>query len=75
MTESLTTLSQMCSSYSILYVEDDSNTQEEVARTLRRIFKEVYLASNGVDGLELFKKQTPDIVITDIQMPKKNGSV
>ena len=73
MTESLTTLSQMCSSYSILYVEDDSNTQEEVARTLRRIFKEVYLASNGVDGLELFKKQTPDIVITDIQMPKKNG--
>lgn len=73
MTESLTTLSQMCSSYSILYAEDDSNTQEEVARTLRRIFKEVYLASNGADGLELFKKHPIDIVITDIQMPKKNG--
>ncbi len=73
MTESLTTLSQLCGTYTILYAEDDSNTQEEVARTLRRIFKEVYLAHDGAHGLELFKKHSPNIVITDIQMPKKNG--
>jgi len=73
MTESLTNLSQLCGPYTILYVEDDNDTQEEVAKTLHRIFKEVYLANDGAHGLELFKKHSPNIVITDIQMPKQNG--
>ncbi len=69
MTESLTTLSQLCGTYTILYAEDDSNTQEEVARTLRRIFKEVYLAHDGAHGLEMSKSikelsATTPIIIT-----------
>lgn len=73
MSESLTRLSQLCETYSILYVEDDANTQEEVARTLRRIFRVVHLGQNGAHGLTLFKQHSPTIVITDIQMPEKNG--
>lgn len=57
----------------ILYVEDDSNTQEEVAFFLTPLVKELYLASDGQQGLEMFKRHTPDLIITDIQMPILNG--
>ncbi len=57
----------------ILYVEDDISAQEEIAFFLEKRAKELFIASNGEEGLELFKKYRPDIVITDIQMPKLNG--
>lgn len=57
----------------LLYVEDDLMTQEEVSFFLKRYVKELYVANNGEEGLDLFKKHNPDMVITDIQMPIKNG--
>lgn len=57
----------------LLYVEDDLMTQEEVAFFLKRYVKELYVASNGEEGVDLFKKYNPDMIITDIQMPVKNG--
>lgn len=57
----------------ILYVEDDLSTQEEVAFFLTPLVKELYLASDGQQGLEMFKRHTPDLIITDIQMPILNG--
>jgi YesN/AraC family two-component response regulator len=58
---------------SLLYVEDDKDIQEELQEVLELDFKTLYTASNGQDGLDLFKKYKPDIVISDIQMPKMNG--
>ena len=66
-------LRELCDKLTILYVEDDLQTQEEVAKTLRRIFKEVYIADNGSKGLDFFYQNHPDIVLTDIQMPRLNG--
>ena len=57
----------------ILYVEDDKDVRDAYKRTLRRFFKEVFIASNGAEGLELYKRYRPDIVMSDIKMPKKNG--
>jgi CheY-like chemotaxis protein len=73
MSQELLQLQDMCGKYTILYAEDDAQTQEVMAVILRRIFKEVYVADDGAMGYELFKKHAPNLVITDIQMPKKNG--
>jgi len=57
----------------VLYVEDDKNTQEELEFFLSNRVRNLYVANNGDEGFELYKKYSPDIVITDIQMPILNG--
>lgn len=59
----------------LLYVEDEPNSREEMARFLRRRCGTVVTAADGVDGLAAFKAQPAQIVVTDIQMPNLNGSL
>jgi len=57
----------------ILYVEDDLDTQRLIKRVLSSSAKEVYVASDGEEGLALYKERQPDIVLTDISMPQMDG--
>ncbi len=57
----------------VLLVEDEDLLRKTTGKFLSKIFKTVYLAENGVAGIEAFKKQNPDIVITDIKMPVLDG--
>jgi diguanylate cyclase (GGDEF)-like protein len=57
----------------ILYVEDEKGIRDETSKTLTRYAKELYVAKDGQEGLSLYKELSPDIVITDIKMPKMNG--
>lgn len=57
----------------ILFVEDSLALQKQIERLLSKLFKEVYVASNGEEGLALFKQYHPDVVLTDLTMPKMNG--
>lgn len=61
--------------FSILVAEDDPAAREISARMIAMQFPEaaVYSARDGAAGLELFKKHAPQIVVTDISMPVKNG--
>jgi DNA-binding NtrC family response regulator len=57
----------------ILIIDDDHHILLMVKKMLERAGYEVDLASNGEQGLELFKKIRADLVITDIIMPEKEG--
>lgn len=57
----------------ILYIEDDEITRENISAFLKRKCKELFVACDGKEGLELFEKHNPNIVITDIEMPNLDG--
>ena len=57
----------------ILYVEDEPNVREMLGQFISRFCQTIYIAENGEEGLELYKKHPVDIVISDIKMPKLNG--
>lgn len=57
----------------LLYVEDDLMTQEEVSYFLKKYVKELHVAKNGQEGINIFLQNKIDMIITDIQMPKMNG--
>jgi YesN/AraC family two-component response regulator len=57
----------------LLYVEDDETVNMIFSLIFKKYAKNIYSAFNGEEGLELFKNNHIDIVISDIQMPKMNG--
>lgn len=59
--------------YTILYIEDDEGVRTINSRFLNRMFNELYEAKDGEEGYELYKKYHPDIILTDIKMPKLDG--
>ena len=59
----------------ILIIEDDPQVIEIIARNLETKWVEVDLLSapNGNEGLELAKKELPDIIILDLKLPDMDG--
>lgn len=57
----------------ILYCEDENITKKLVMTYLNMERFHCFTASNGIEGLEIVKKEKPDILITDINMPEMTG--
>lgn len=57
----------------ILYVEDETEAREALGKFLKRRFGKIFTAVDGLDGLNVFKEQKPDIVIVDLYMPYMDG--
>lgn len=57
----------------ILVVEDDEITRENSIEFLENFFENIYEANNAIDALKIYYEINPEIIITDIQMPKLNG--
>ncbi len=57
----------------ILVVEDEMIIRKNIASMLKYFFKEVYTAIDGFDGLDKYELYLPDIVMTDLKMPKMGG--
>ncbi len=66
-------LQELSSGLTLLYVEDNDGLRENALKLLQTLFTNVLSASDGQKGYELFKKHRPQIVLTDIRMPKLDG--
>ena len=58
---------------SVILVEDEAKIRDLLASVMEKVFKKVITAQNGEEGLKKFKKFNPNIVITDILMPIRDG--
>jgi DNA-binding response OmpR family regulator len=58
---------------SILLVEDDSDLIEALSRVLTIAGYEVWAAPNGAMAEEMYDQSHPDLVVTDLIMPEKDG--
>lgn len=57
----------------VLVVDDDPFFVETILEMLKNDGIEVMSACDGIDGYSTYVLFKPDVVITDIQMPRKNG--
>lgn len=57
----------------ILLIDDDAMLRQTIRRMLGSAGHEVVEAENGRVGLDAFRKQKVDAVVTDIIMPQKEG--
>jgi len=57
----------------IVVIDDDIKGNQMVCRILKNAGYEVSSAFNGVEGLKMYMKERPDLVITDLYMPEKEG--
>jgi len=60
-------------SKSVLVIDDEAHIRRVIELKFKNQGYRVITATNGEDGLELIKSQKPDVVITDIMMPKLDG--
>ncbi|MBF0538005.1 MAG: response regulator [Nitrospirae bacterium] len=66
-------LKELAQSLSILYVEDEEDMRLQYSMLYRKFFKQVDVACDGREALDMYKNKTYDIVITDIRMPLFDG--
>ena len=64
---------ELLNNITVLYIEDETIIREEVSFFFKRFIGAFYTACDGEEGLEKYKELNPDLIITDIQMPRMNG--
>ncbi|MDP2893463.1 MAG: response regulator transcription factor [Sulfurimonas sp.] len=57
----------------VLLVEDEESISRLLKEAVADSFYTFLIAKDGLEGIALFKKLKPDIVITDIMMPRMSG--
>ena len=58
---------------SVLVIEDEESFVEALVVGLKREGFLVTVARDGVEGLELFDRSRPDLILLDLWLPKKSG--
>ncbi len=59
----------------VLIIDDEAYIRRVIELKLGKKGFEIITATNGEEGLHLFKQHDPEIVITDIKMPKLDGVI
>ncbi len=61
------------SAYSVLVVDDHPDMTDFLKKSLKEFFKQVITAADGVEALQLMKTHAPDVIVSDVMMPRMNG--
>ena len=73
MKERINKILEYSKNMNLLYVEDNAENRQSTSNVLSIIFDNVIIAVDGQDGLNKFKENNIDLIITDINMPNLNG--
>ena len=57
----------------VLVIDDEQGIRDLLDALLRRKGYDVILAANGQKGLELFRRERPDVIVLDLKMPGMDG--
>ncbi|AEF22082.1 two-component system response regulator RssB [Pseudomonas fulva] len=60
-------------SATLLLIDDDEVVRASIAAYLEDSGFNILLASNGLQGLEVFERERPDLVVCDLRMPQVDG--
>ena len=66
-------MKDLLKNFTVLYVEDNEMVRKNAVEFLSRVTKKVLQAKDGKEAIGMWKEFKPDIIITDINMPKLNG--
>jgi len=58
---------------SVLFVEDEAEVLENITQVLSNFFDRFYTARDGVEAWDVFRTNTVDIALVDIELPRLNG--
>ncbi len=61
------------SDYTLLFVENEEGIRKNFEEYFALLFKEVYIAKDGVEALEMYHLNRPNLILTDIKMPNMDG--
>jgi len=57
----------------ILFIEDERHFQDMLSTIFKDEGFETFSAYNGVDGVKIAEEESPDIILCDLVLPKKDG--
>ncbi|QDU10645.1 response regulator transcription factor [Gimesia aquarii] len=63
----------MSTDYTILLIEDDREISTTLSGVIKSAGYNIVVAPNGMEGQKLARTTNPDLVITDMMMPKMGG--
>jgi CheY-like chemotaxis protein len=66
--------SLLLSGIHVLFVDDNIDAREIVGSYLRYSGAAVRVAASAEDALDTYRRMTPDVVITDLSMPGRDGT-
>ncbi len=66
-------MKNLLKNFTILYVEDEPSVQKSMLEYLKSYFKEVFVASDGKEGLEKYHAHKPDAMLLDVDLPYLDG--
>ncbi|MCF0166404.1 MAG: response regulator [Bacteroidales bacterium] len=59
--------------YTLLVVDDQQDSLDFIKEEYEDLFKHIYVAHDGVEGLEMVRSKLPSIIVSDVMMPRMNG--